>query len=231
MHENRYSELPFETQVFGQPVWRLDDISYAYDVVRLAEEQNVGLISYREKGSENDFSLLDQSGFYPVEILTTLERAVTPEVEWPIHIRIADKDDAACVAEIARNCFEHDRYHADKAIDDKIADEIKAVWMFNSVSGRADAVFLYEKDQEILGFNACMLRDGNAVIDLIGVRRDAQGGGIGRDLVRAMDSYYFNKAKNLRLGTQEMNKKSQNFYRTLGFKDVARYQTWHWTSF
>ncbi|WP_420549394.1 GNAT family N-acetyltransferase [Curvivirga sp.] len=230
MTETSYTPLTFETEIFGKPVWRLNDISCAREVVHLAQKQNVTIISYRENGSEEDLSFLEQAGFYSVEMLTTLERKINPETKWPDHIQIANIDDASSVAEIAGKCFSDDRYHIDKAIDNKIADAIKSQWMYNAVSGRADIVFLYKEAGKILGFNSCMLRDKVASIDLIGVLPNLQRRGVGKALVQAMENHYAGKAAFLRLGTQAANLKSQKFYQKLGFQEIYRRQTWHWTN-
>ncbi len=223
-----YSELPFETAVFSKPVWRLNDPLFVNEVVQEAINNDVALISFRESGDDFDVVNFKKLGFYQIETLITLSRPIKPEQEFPVNIRIATSDDAQSCANIAAVCFRDDRYHMDQNIDDEIANEIKSKWVFNSVSGRADTVFICELNGKTVGFNACMYRDDIAIIDLIGVLPDYQGQGIGNQLIQAMDSHYSKSTTAIQLGTQLTNIASQNFYKNLGFKELSRQSTWHW---
>lgn len=231
LHGN-YKILPFESDAFQAPVWQLKNALVANAIVELSKAEDVALISYRDDAVSFDVekvNSLKNAGFYEVETLTTLEKQIENLnyiSEW---VHIANTSDAEVCAQIASICFKNDRYHSDENIDDVIADLIKSRWVFNSVSGRADKVFVYRnKEQQILGFNACMFNDEVAIIDLIGVHPDYQGQGIGRDLIGAMEHYYSGKARSIRLGTQLSNESSQEFYKSLGFTEISRQITWHW---
>lgn len=224
-----YSVQEFESGIFGAPVWRLDDPSRAAEIVELANRENVALINCRLP--EGKGSSPSQVGFRHVETLVTLETSLKSQ-EMPGQVMLAKRTDqeAEQCAAIAQNCFRYDRYHADPMIDDAIADRIKGDWMRNSVLGRADAVLLALGDVgNIAGFNACMFNGEAAIIDLIGMDPNQQRKGYGRLLIQAMHAHYKGRAKKLRLGTQLSNQVSLDFYKSLGFQEVNRQESWHWT--
>lgn len=224
----------FETEIFKRPVWQLLNVSAAKEVTELAKSKDVQLINYRDSTDQIDTkkrTVLKESGFYEIETLITLEkelRGIAPETN--LVCEASPADSAAC-AQIAAVCFKHDRYHTDENIENTIADAIKSHWVYNSVSDRADKVFIYkDNEQNILGFNACMYREEAAIIDLIGVHPEHQGKGIGRALLNAMVRHYAHKANVIRLGTQLSNEKSLTFYRAMGFVDRSTKTTWHWSN-
>ena len=114
-------------------------------------------------------------------------------------------------------------------IDDQIAAAGKAQWAFNNVSGRCDASFVIEIDNEILGFNSCLKNKNTATIDLIGVSPDHQGKGLGRSLLEAALIHYTNKVQLVKVGTQRDNHASISIYKSLGFEEIEEYVTYHWT--
>lgn len=211
------TDQPFDASVLGRPVWRLTDPSHAEDSIQAAWAQGVGLMVYR--GPEAP------PGFRHVETLITFEGTVS-EGCMPEMARPATPDDAEVVAEIARVAFMVDRWHADPSIPNDKADAFKAAWARNAVLGRADRVFVAEREGRVIGFNAVMSRDTVLVIDLIAVSPGNQGLGFGRALIEAMGSMSIER---VRVGTQASNAASVALYEALGFEPVSRVETWHWT--
>ena len=224
-----FSVQEFESGIFGAAVWRLDDPSRASEIAEQAGNEKVALISCRLP--EGRGSSLISAGFRHVETLLTLEVPLENQ-DMPAQVTLASGsgEEAEQCAAIAKGCFRYDRYHADPLIDDVIADRIKADWMRNSVLERADAVLLVLAETgRITGFNACMFNAEAAIIDLIGMDPNQQRKGYGRLLIQAMHAHYKGRAKKLRLGTQLTNQVSLDFYKSLGFQEVNRQESWHWT--
>lgn len=211
------ADQPFDASILGSPVWRLNDVDRADDAVTAARKAGVGLLVYRGPGKPR--------GLRPVETLITFEGAVS-KAEPSCAVRPAERAEADDVAEIARTSFRTDRWHADPAISNDKADAFKATWARNAVLGRADTVFVVEREGRLVGFNAVLSRDGVAVIDLIAVAPGNQGQGLGRALIEAMGSI---EAQHARVGTQASNAASIALYRSVGFAPVSRAETWHWT--
>ncbi len=110
-----------------------------------------------------------------------------------------------------------------------IADEIKARWARNGVNGRADAPLIVREGGAVAGFNLCMRKGEDAVIDLIAVDRRWQGRGLGRKLVEGALAHYAGAAPTMWVSTQEANVASVALYRSAGFALHSVAETWHWT--
>jgi ribosomal protein S18 acetylase RimI-like enzyme len=226
----------FEAEVFGAPVWRLEmegsDLPTSGevdDLVVQARDEKVALIACRFEVDSPIAGLLSQAGFYKVERLVTYHRPIPIEAGMSAGISVAEASDARAAIEIGRKVFSFDRYHADPKIPKSVADEIKARWVGNGISGRSDVALITQTDGVVTGFNLCMRRGGDAVIDLIGVADGYQGMGIGKNLVEGALAHYAGRASVMWVGTPETNLASIALYRQTGFllHDVA--ETWHWT--
>ncbi len=226
---------PFETAIFGAPVWRLDVVDGSAGLARAAlravvddaRRQDVALVSCRVPADSASDAPLTGAGFRHVERLLTFERPLDDGPTVPADLATPEEADA--VAEIGASTFSHDRYHADPALSDAAADEIKRQWVRNGVAGRADAPIVARVDGAIAGFNLCMRRGDMAVIDLIGVAAAYRRRGIGRRLVRAALGHYAGVCARMRVGTQAANAPSIALYRGEGFAQVEAADTYHWT--
>jgi ribosomal protein S18 acetylase RimI-like enzyme len=218
------TDQPFEAEHFGAPVWRLDDPDQAPVAIKAAREEGVGLIHHR--GPMGKATWLASIGFRQVETLIAFE-GPRPAGPIPSTVRLAEPSDADAVAAIARRSFSTDRWHADPLIANSKADTFKAAWARNDVLGRADAVYLVEVAGEVVGFNAVLHRGDAAVIDLIAVAPGHQGASLGKVLIAALADRTEPRA---RVGTQAANTASIALYRSAGFLEVSRAETWHWVA-
>lgn len=225
------TDLSFDAKFFGAPVWRLDDPERAPAAVRSAARTGVALIVAR---TESDDRRLRETGFRSVETLLTLQAPLSEGAD-PVSVPEATirpatgRVDADACAAIAARAFQTDRFHADPAVPNIVADRLKAEWARNNAMERADFVFIAETDRgEPIGFNSLLLRDEIPVIDLIAVSSNGRGKGIGNALVRAAMAHYAGFGT-MRVGTQITNTPSLALYSGLGFVETARQTTWHWT--
>lgn len=224
-------ESAFEAEHFGGRVWRY---MYSADpnpvqVARMAKAEKVKLVWCRVAENDSEAAAaLRAAGFRLIEQLVTLDRGVEPPpaVQRSV-VRASPADRAACV-DIATAALRQDRYHADPAIDDRIADAIKAAWVSNNLAGRAEMT-LVARDEAgcIVGFNQLLRSGSMAVIDLIAVDPSAQQRGYGRALVAAGLSAYGGHADTMRVGTQATNAASLALYRSVGFQEARRESTYH----
>lgn len=222
------TERPFETAHLGGPVFDCADANDAAEAVKQGRDAGAVLISCRTEG---EGKALSAAGFRKVESLVTLECSSfgTDGVSTgKIQIRAGGPADIPACRRIATEALRWDRFHADTRIDDGAADGLKADWIENDLRGRADRVFVAETGGAVAGFCAMLMRRDLAVIDLIAVAPDRQGKGIGRAMVAGAIDYYRGRVATMRVGTQAANPQSLTFYRSLGFVEVGRADTWHW---
>jgi len=215
----------FESGYLGGPVCRLKEPDRAADAVACANENGILLIACRTNED------LSAAGFRKIETLVTFEAAFgdLPDKSGLPGVEIRDAgigDIEACRA-LAVAVLRQNRFHTDPEIPDAAADAMRAAWIENAIRGRADRVIIAGREGTILGFNA-VTRHGDAlVIDLIAVAAEAQGTGVGRTLVTVMKQG--DSGRRIRVGTQAANTVSLAFYKSLGFRETGRQDTWHWT--
>jgi ribosomal protein S18 acetylase RimI-like enzyme len=232
-----FVDRPFESDVLGCRTMHLDQIAASDEDLQPLTARSLELLSQdgcqlvtvrRPETDRNSISVLQQAGFRVIECLITLSRSLAPTTfDVPADLSVARREDAEGCAEVARAAFRSDRFHADPAISDGAADELKAQWARNSVAGRADKVFVTRDGSTVTGFNACLLKGRDAVIDLIGVAPLHQGKGLGKALILAAIAHYSGKADTMTVGTQSCNFASLALYQDAGFRISSSALTMH----
>lgn len=160
-------------------------------------------------------------GFELVDTNLQFEKVVTntPTINTgSTTIRLAQPGDEQQVVELAKRSFIHSRFHADKAISDSQANEIKADWSRSFFEGeRGDAMVVAVNEDRIVGFLLSLLTaDDCLVIDLITVDENMRGQGLAGAMTWFTQAQFPN-AKKLRVGTQLANIAAAHCYEKLGF--------------
>jgi ribosomal protein S18 acetylase RimI-like enzyme len=223
------NENKFITNILGVNVGTIlvyseepEDIN-SYDFENLISECKklyFDLISIRINAEHIDLVIKFQRlGFVVMENLITFRGFLHKSKDYslPSIIRKANAEDETALRNLAGSAFSFDRFHRDPKISSALANKIKSEWVANALHGRSESVFVYEIEEKVIGFNACLLSDDIASIDLIAVDSKFQGRGVGKELVLASQGYYSNFAQHMVVGTQSSNIKSMNFYHKLGF--------------
>jgi GNAT superfamily N-acetyltransferase len=127
------------------------------------------------------------------------------------------------VLDIAGSCFRYSRFHMDPDVGRTPADRVKREWIRSYVEGRrGDRLLVACERGGAVGFAAMLVNHRGprpaAVIDLIGVRPDAQGRGIGRALIRTAASTYASSCASIEVGTQACNVPSVRLYERMAFR-------------
>ncbi len=177
--------------------------------------QELGAGFYQAKVDCGDVArvrALENAGFRVVDVNLTLRREPAP-FDAPGAVSVARPAHRAAVMEIAEHGFTTSRFHLDPEIPDAAAAAIKRDWAAALCdSERGETLLVAEAKGAPAGFLG--LLEG-AVIDLIAVRADARGSGVGRALVAAVSG------SALTVGTQAANTGALRFYERLGFETVA----------
>ena len=175
---------------------------------------------------------LNKFGFCRADRIVSFQRRIypVPIVENTASLILADRSKVEECSNIARQSFAFDRFHNDPLISEEQANNLKACWIENDISGRADICFVaVEKNNKITGFIACLDNAETVVIDLIAVDQNYRGKGIGSRLIAfALGHYQKNPLiKTMLVGTQELNLPSISLYKKMGFSSVAVSETFH----
>lgn len=170
-------------------------------------------------------------GFRPIDRHVTFRftggnkaESATPHVI----ARDARTEDRGVVIDIARRSFLFSRFHADDAIADDVANDIKAAWAENYFrSERGDGMIVAERDGQVAGFLLFLRNSSGQIIDLIAVSDTYRGMGIGRALVTECKRR-LPVGGVLTVGSQEANGPSMKFYDALGFRPIKTEVTLHY---
>lgn len=114
---------------------------------------------------------------------------------------------------------QHSRFRTDKSLSTKFSLMYRT-WLKKSLARKmASEVFVYEKDNEQLGFVTIKKENDEAVVGLIAVKQEAQGREIGTSLLRKIECWCMeNKIATLEIATQMDNKQACSFYTKNGYE-------------
>jgi ribosomal protein S18 acetylase RimI-like enzyme len=171
-------------------------------------------------GEIEKISLLESLGFRLIDTNVQLTRKAGPFDIITTRCRFAEPSDENAVRLIARHSFSQSRFHLDPAVTDEVANEIKSDWAGNFFLGkRGDWLVVAEQDGEISGFLQLLKKDNDTiVIDLIAVKKDKQGLGLGSEMIAFASCACLQKEAAMEVGTQIANHSSLRLYNQLGFQ-------------
>jgi dTDP-4-amino-4,6-dideoxy-D-galactose acyltransferase len=181
----------------------------------------------------NDFHLVDIRATY--EKLLTENSFLRPigEANKSVVIRHSQAADVADLMKISQNSYIDSRFYFDKNFPHHLADGLYQTWIQVSCEGWAEAVWVAEFDHKPVGYITCHLdhEQKSGKIGLVGVSSQAQGRGIGKQLVMHASAWFHNQGmEKATVITQGRNLAAQRLYQRCGFitKDIQLwYHKWY----
>ena len=169
---------------------------------------------------KNFIEVFQEHGFRVVDTNIQLKytgESIRRNSDKAINFRFAKAEDEEEVSEIARKTFRYSRFHLDNKIPNKIADDLKSDWARNFFHNkRGEHMIIAECEGEIAGFAQLLVRNQKLIIDLIAVKKNFQGKGIGvQMLLHILD--LFSVKYSIVVGTQVANIASLRLYQKVGF--------------
>lgn len=176
-------------------------------------------------------------GFELVDIRVTFKCAVThsdkptrPNLPAGIGIRAMQPGDLFGLQAIARTAHGATRFFNDSHFPRQRVEDLYSTWITLAAQGRAQIVLVAASAaNQPLGYVSCHLdpvsRKGQ--IGLVGVKAEARGKGIGKNLVlAAMDWFRTQEAQEVKVVTQGNNSAAQRLYERCGFLS-SNLQLWY----
>jgi GNAT superfamily N-acetyltransferase len=220
--------LPWESELLGKKSGRLDLDARSF--AGGLDPGNYAFLSTRvAAGDEGRVAALVRAGFELVETTVAFRRPHAPAdgvcVEG-VSVGLADDAGIERAAEIAYETFHESRFHRDSNVPDETARRSRSEWVRNSYGGRGE-VFLARRDGKVAGFLVHVERDGNSVLDLIGVDPAQKRTGVATALVSA--HFALRPARCHLVKTQATNRESLGLYRKAGYQydDLSYSLHWH----
>ena len=241
--------LPWDSQVLGCPsglvggLWtegdyverchRLETVLKA--CITDAEARGIRFLSARlPEGALAALHAVEAVGFRIIESFLTFSRKTTGGIPFDsksdFHIRLAQPDEMEAVASIAYRAFQSFRLRVDPQLPESRARHSRREWVRNGFKGRAEAIYVAENENRLVGF--VLLRsktdaEKTGEIELIAVEPGFHGKGIGKALVARAIRHYQGKTSEIRVGTQAKNLQAVGLYTRMGFSVVHSELSFH----
>ena len=241
--------LPWDTQVLGCPSGSVGGLwaegCYAEQRHRLetvlkacisdAEDHGVRFLSVRlPEGAIAALHAVEAVDFRIIESFLTFGRKTDGEIPFnggsDFCIRLAHSDEMETAAAIAYRAFQSFRLRVDPQIPESRARHSRREWVRNGFKGRAEAIYVAESDNHLVGF--ALLRSKVSTekigeIELIAVDPAFHGRGIGKALVAEAIRHYQGKTSEIQVGTQAKNLQAIGLYTRMGFSVVRSELSFH----
>jgi len=239
---------PWESSILKRNVYNLnleDNFNYGkigYLANKLNEiEQTIltkqlpVMISTRIKTDNSTaVRLLENSGFRLMECYVRLKHNLKniPCASGKNTIKDYNSKYIKLVTKIAQNSFTFSRFHFDENISKELADETRKSWVENSCKGRAEKIYISEKNEKITGFVICKVKNDEKQkicnLDLIAVDKQYRQQRIAYDLTIEFLKYAKNNNFGYAIvGTQAHNIPSLKLYEKTGFEISETFYTYH----
>ena len=134
------------------------------------------------------------------------------------------------VASIAYRTFQSFRLRVDPQIPESRARHSRREWVRNGFKGRAEAIYVAESENHLVGFALLRSKAGTekiGEIELIAVDPAFHGRGIGKVLVAKAIRHYQGKTSEIQVGTQAKNLRAIGLYTRMGFSVVRSELSFH----
>jgi ribosomal protein S18 acetylase RimI-like enzyme len=258
----RWRYLPWDSEVLGCPSGSIEGLwaegCYAEQRHRLetvlnaciadAEDHGVRFLSVRlPEDAIASLHAVEAVGFRIIESFLTFGRKTTREIpfvrsetrngESDCHVRLAQPDEMETVAAIAHRAFESFRLRVDPQIPESRARHSRREWVRNGFKGRAEAIYVSESENRIVGFALLRSKVSRRLperstekvgeIELIAGDPAFHGRGIGKALVAEAIRHYQGKTSEIHVGTQAKNLRAIGLYTRMGFSVVRSELSFH----
>lgn len=238
-----WSEVPWDTAVFGSPVLQIDEIKIrgqgACSDIRGFENSceglGVRLISCRlpyESLRESIF--LEDIGFRFIEMLYQPELKFSDSFSsmHDCHLTAAPAvaKDLPLILDIAGVAFRNERFQIDPRLPSSLGDKRYQNWVMASFSHPRQRLFILREGEVIVSFFITeILADGTCYWHLNAIAPEFQGRGYGRRAWLTMMAQASKEgATGVRSSFVARNYRVLNLYAKLGFRFPPPLMTFHW---
>lgn len=123
------------------------------------------------------------------------------------------------ILNIARKSFRYSRFFNDPNLSESKSQNIYLHWAEGAFLQEGKYYVICEREDHIAGYLLFSSEENCATVELIAVDEAYQGKGVGKSLIKAMESFTFDKVINkIKVGTQVNNIPAVQFYSKIGFK-------------
>jgi len=227
--------LPFDSELFGHPVARLEPEATIEGSLRAAIEamKAVGVVLAYAMVPWDAADLragLESAGAALVDRKVGFGQAIPPGKAWPGAVELWGTRAATPELEaLALASGVHSRFKIDPRVPGQVYPSLYLAWIRRSVAGEvADAVLITRAPRGLAGMVTVKAREGVATIGLIAVDVASRGRGVGRRLVEgALGWAAARRCARMEVVTQGENLTACALYRACGFQVILEQAVYH----
>lgn len=132
------------------------------------------------------------------------------------------------ILSIARKSFKYSRFFNDLNLSESKSQSIYLHWTEGAFQQDSKYFVICEREGNIAGYLLFSSEENYATVELIAVDEAYQGQGVGKALIKAMDSFAMEKGIcKIKVGTQVNNISAVQFYSKMGFTYVGCASVYH----
>lgn len=238
-----WTEAPWDTVIFGDPVLQINHIEVRSpgakddigEFVRARDAVGSKLVSCRLSHERlRESMLLEDIGFRFIEMLyqpefDNLQSSCTGDKQG-LTITRATEADLPEVIDAAGTAFGNERIHIDPRLSSRLGDLRYQNWVRSTLGHASQRLYALRDGQVLVAFFVTeSLPDGTCYWHLNAVAPGAQGQGYGRRAWQAMLAQARDEgAVRVRTAIVARNHRVLNLYARLGFRFPAPLMTFHW---
>ncbi len=232
--------LDWDSEFFGCRIARVNvnrlDSASVREIVTWCRANSIDCLYYLgDLGDAASIQLAEENKFHLVDLRVTLDAQITAPLLHACHhpqasVRTYKPSDLAALRVIARASHYDSRFYYDPHFPNSRCDDLYETWIEKSCNGDADEVLVAELTGRLAGYISCHIRDPHQATGQIGlaaVGREAQGNGIGYQLVQESLRWFAEHGvQQVVVVTQGRNSQAQRLYQKCGFL-TRSIQAWY----
>jgi len=217
--------LEWDSKFFGRRIARANANRLTQELLRQVQswcdaERIDCLYFLADSADAETVRLAEEADFHLVDVRVTLEHdlaGITPD-HGSGGVRPFQPADLQALRAIARASHRDSRFYYDENFPDSLCDSLYETWLENSARGFAEAVLVGEHQARPAGYITCHFAGAAGQIGLFAVAQEAQGRGLGQQLVNAALGWFERQgASEVTVVTQGRNVRGQRSYQKCGF--------------
>jgi len=217
--------LGWDSEFFGRRIARANVNRLTSESLRQVQSwcdsQRIDCLYFLADSADAEtVNLAEDAGFHLVDVRVTLgrERTGWESDPAPGGVRPFQPEDLPWLRALASVSHRDSRFYYDKNLPQALCDALYATWIENSIRGYAQAVLVGKSHARPAGYITCHGTATTGQIGLFAVAQEAQGRGLGRQLVLAALRWFDqHEASEVTVVTQGRNVRGQRMYQKCGF--------------
>ena len=191
------------------------------------------LITYKIRDGKKKIPLRDRNNLKFKRIgqnIIFLKKINTKNISSDVDLKfeVSKRKDKQKIIDICLKNMKSSRFDLDSRIPRSIVKKIRLNWISSYfLNIKKKIIYSVKIKNKLIGLLCIKKDEENIVIDLIALKKNFSGIGMGKKMINFLELKFVNY-KNILVGTYKENKHATIFYRNNGFKKFKSYEVYHY---